>query len=458
VSHKVCHDVGEWVESNVSQQVERCVEQDCNWWCLCCNKWFCFLVWVVVTVVNWVVHAVCEIVLDIVDFVVSLVTGIIDVVVGIFTWNWARVWDGLVKIVSSFVGLVVDLFRIVTLGDLVGWIRDAANKWRLRSYVGGLIDGHDGYSVDDRQRIRDALGLDSGGFGLRLQFRALRGYVRSDDISRGEATPNLVLWNSDPNDQARVDLKILAGFSWTSFWQRGRPDLVGDSGSISEEDIDTYLAAPTAQSTKQFAIYCMTESVLDEKLSAAVVKAEALGLKLRFSKEDTQLTRASQVRVGPDQISIRTLLMSAPFSRALGATNPLQAEADLCAPISVGTFLFTDNAYTGYSAHLAQSTCLNGDPFPGDDLTGSVHRDRLPDFAFRYVPIHEIGHTFGLCHADGLDRIMYSAKEKSAWSWWLLPEYLWLSGEPSFTYGEAKSVWDYIIGSFSVNCLANRPF
>jgi hypothetical protein len=58
MSHKVCHDVGSWVNQNVQQQVEQCVEQDCNWWCLCCNKWFCFLVWVLVTIATWVVQTV----------------------------------------------------------------------------------------------------------------------------------------------------------------------------------------------------------------------------------------------------------------------------------------------------------------------------------------------------------------------------------------------------------------
>lgn len=120
MAHQVCHDIGKWLESNATEPVEKCVEQDCNWWCLCCNKWFCFIVWIVVTVVTWVVETVCEIVADIVDVVVGVVVGIFNIVVGIFTWNWARVWDGFLGIVSSIVNLIWDLVRLVTLGSLVG--------------------------------------------------------------------------------------------------------------------------------------------------------------------------------------------------------------------------------------------------------------------------------------------------------------------------------------------------
>jgi phage-related protein len=84
------------VDTNVRKPVEKCVEQSCNWWCVCCNKWFCFIVWVVLTVAKWVIETICEIVADVVDVVVAVVVGIVNIVIGIFTWNWGRVWDALV--------------------------------------------------------------------------------------------------------------------------------------------------------------------------------------------------------------------------------------------------------------------------------------------------------------------------------------------------------------------------
>jgi len=459
MAHQVCTEIGEWVEDSILQPLEECVRKKCKWWCLCCNKWFCFIVWVVVTVVNWVVHTVCEIVADVVDLVVAVVTGLVEIIIGIFTWDWARVWDGLVRIFGTLIGVVFDLFRIVTGGDLIAFVTDSVNKWRLRDYVRDLIDNNQSYTDEDRRRIKEALGVDNGGFGLRLRVEVMRGYVRSDATSTGGGVPDLVRWHNDPNPNTRVDLKILSGFDWTSFWERGRPEIVADDGSIAESDIDDYLDDPSAKGVKRFRIFCMSNGLLDTKLSTAVVKAKALGLRLRFNKQDVQLTQASQVRLSPNRTAVGSFFTAPPFNRVTGSTDPQGAQQDLCLPISVGTFLFTDNSFTGYSAHLSDATCLDGrTTFPGDDLTGSVFRDRLPDFAFRYVPIHEIGHTFGLCHVDGLDRIMYSPKEKSWIDWWTIPEYLYLHGGPVFTFDEAKKVWDYIIAHFSVTCLSTRQF
>lgn len=451
MSHQVCHDIGKWVDEEITQQVEKCVEQDCDWWCACCNKWFCFLVWVVVVVAKWVVETVCEIVADVVDVIIAIVLLIVNIVVGIVTWDFGRIWDALVDAFSSVVGLAWDVVRLMTLGSLVGEFRDRANKWSLRNYVRGLIDNNRAYTSDEKEKIKKALGIDGGdGFGFRLRVTAYRGFVRSDQVSGGAMIPDLVAWNNASEASGmHVDLKTLAGFKWTTFLQRGRPEIKGD---FSESDVAGYLVAPTSRSV--FTIYCMSESIFEDKLSAAEIKADSLGLKLQFDKRDLQLRMPNHVRMGPSPAAIATMLQQPPFSRTLGAVNMATATMDLCVPIVIGSFLYTDNSYQGYSAHLASHPCVDdGGTFTGNDLTGCNFRDRVPDFAFRWVPIHELGHTFGLCHVDGVERIMVSSKGQSLVAWWTIPEY-WLSGEPVFTYSEAKSVWDYIIANFSAACLS----
>jgi len=449
MSHQVCHDIGRWVDENVTEQVEKCVEQDCDWWCACCNKWFCFLVWVVVVVTKWVVDTVCEIVGDIVDVIVALVLLIVNIVIGIVTFDFGRIWDALVDAFSSVVGLGGDIIRLMTLGSLVGEFRDRANKWSLRNYVRGLIDNNRAYTPEDKEKIKKALGIDGGGFGFRLRVAAFRGFVRSDQVSPGASVPDLVAWNNATEASGmHVDLKILAGFESTTFLQRGRPEIKGD---FSESDVAGYLAAPMSKSV--FTIYCMSQSVFDDKLSAAEIKAYQLGLKLQFDKKDLQLLRPNHVRMGPSQAAIASMLGDPPFNRTAGATDMTKAQADLCMPITIGSFYYTDNSYQGYSAHLATHPCVDGGTFAGNDMTGCNFRDRVPDFIFRWVPIHELGHTFGLCHVDGAERIMLSSKEKGLVDWSTIPEY-WMSGEPIFTYDEAKSVWDYIIANFSAACLA----
>lgn len=158
---RVCQESQQWVEENVEQPIEewenqqetQCREQDCNWWCLCCNKWFCWVVWVlvkvvrfiVVTIGKWVARVTCEIVNAIVDavaFVVELVLSI-PVIGGIIrtVLNW------LTEILWRLVGLL-DFF-----GSLIG-IRP-----RKKMYVGVVVPRVNGVAIvsdADIQRQVDA--------------------------------------------------------------------------------------------------------------------------------------------------------------------------------------------------------------------------------------------------------------------------------------------------------------
>ena len=126
---RVCRETQEWVEEQIEQPVEQwvnqlqqtCVEQDCNWWCLCCNKWLCWLVWVVVRVVTWVVvtvgkwvaRIVCEVVnfvLDVVGFIVELILSIPiigGIIRTILNWVTEIIWRivGLIDFFASLVGI-----------------------------------------------------------------------------------------------------------------------------------------------------------------------------------------------------------------------------------------------------------------------------------------------------------------------------------------------------------------
>ena len=89
--------------------------------------------------------------------------------------------------------------------------------------------------------------------------------------------------------------------------------------------------------------------------------------------------------------------------------------------------------------------------------------DNMPDTVWKYVPTHELGHYFGLCHADGLDRIMYSPraegwwnKDKGAVTLRTIYSLIFFKGEPSFTLEEEMQTWDYIIEHFPANCLGSN--
>jgi hypothetical protein len=462
MSHKVCHDIGQWVSDNVSQQVEKCVEQDCNWWCLCCNKWFCFLIWVVVTVVNWVVTTVCEIVADVIDLVVNVIVGLVDIIVGIFTGDWTRVLAGFGEIVGAGLAFVAELIPILIGGTLVGAFDDERKAWELRNYARGLLSKKymDSDPAGFKQMV-DALGLDGGGFGLRLDALAQRSFIRSDFSSQRDGSPDLINWITANS----LDLKMLAGFNPAAWWSRGWPELKGDNGDISAADLDNYIAkGGRGADVKQFSLFAMSQGDLLSRLDCADLHSRELGLIFRWNMQDGMLTRGDQVLINRDVFA--SVLVNPPYNRTNTATDPAAATAELAMPMVAGGFGFTDGTGMGISAHLQNCTCIEADStgsraFPGEGITGTDIRYRKPDIAFKYTAVHELGHTFGLCHVDGLLRIMFtnaSGEGKSMLSWSSLWQYLTHGLEATFVLDEGKKVWDYIVTNMDATRLQTRAF
>jgi len=126
---RICKEVQDWVETQVEQPVESwvnqlqqvCQRQSCNWWCLCCNKWLCWLTWVLVKVVTWVVvtvgkwvtRIVCEVVnfvLDVAGFIINLILSIPiigGIIRTILNWVTEIIWRavGLLDFLASLAGI-----------------------------------------------------------------------------------------------------------------------------------------------------------------------------------------------------------------------------------------------------------------------------------------------------------------------------------------------------------------
>lgn len=125
---RVCKEVQDWVETQVeqpivtweNQQEQRCRTEPCNWWMLCLNVLFCWMVWVLVKVVRivlvtvgkWVARTICETVnfaLDAAAFIVNLILSI-PIIGGIIRTilNWATeiFWRsiGIVDFLASLAG------------------------------------------------------------------------------------------------------------------------------------------------------------------------------------------------------------------------------------------------------------------------------------------------------------------------------------------------------------------
>jgi len=162
---RVCSEIQEWVEEQVERPVETfvnelrefCEEQDCNWWCLCCNKWFCWLAWVVVRVVTWVIvtvgkwvtRIVCEVVnfvLDVIGFVIELILSIPiigGIIRTILNWITEIIWRiiGLIDFLASLAG--IRLRKKMYFGVVVPPITPIASDADIQRQVDATINFYD---------------------------------------------------------------------------------------------------------------------------------------------------------------------------------------------------------------------------------------------------------------------------------------------------------------------------
>jgi hypothetical protein len=298
-------------------------------------------------------------------------------------------------------------------------------------------------------------------------MRAIRTFIDSETPApREPGVPNLVVLH----EQGEINLRELCGFEFTEgFWNRKRyktlkkgPIVTGGGGGevdnpISESELGSYLSSRGAQGPK-FIVLCMRDGVLKTKLRAAELKGRELGLMPRWTEETREVTLANHIKhrgfdTGSASSSLVRFLIDiigrqAKVRDSNGTLiDETAALGDLCTPVAVGVFRYTDSL-RGIAACLKGSSCQQT-----HDASGVTFIDNKPDIVWKYVPIHELGHYFGLCHVDGVDRIMYSSRQNSWFDWWTLPKLLYTKGEPSFTLGEAKQTWDYIVAHFPASCL-----
>ena len=486
-----CVETQEWIEEEVTKPFEEWVkkrEEKCkNWpWPL---NWACKIVttlvkvvtWVVEKVGKWVVRTVCKIVGAIVGFIRDFFVGLWDIIAGIFTLDWRRILDGIIQIGAGFIDAFLTLARVALLLDTLDYIITEYQRGKLRVYVRTKLGFK--YSGQEFQDIIDNLRIDHGAFGYRIPMRAIRTFLDSETLSPDEpGTPNLVLLD----ELNEINLRELCGFEFTEgFWNRKRYKtlkkgivVTGGGGGeldnpISEDELNTYMSSRGAEGPK-FIVLCMRDGVLKTKLRAAELKGRELGLMPQWTEVTQEVTLAQYINhKGFDTLVASSSLVdflaviimrkkkvrNSPPPNGDGLViDETDALNDLCTPVAVGVFRYTDSL-RGIAACLQGSSCQST-----HDASGLTFIDNKPDIVRKYVPIHELGHYFGLCHVHGLDRIMYNPREDKGWwnklkgafTWRTLYSLIIIKGEPSFTFDEGMQTWDYIIEHFPARCLGSN--
>jgi len=473
---RVCEQVREWVEEEVSKPVEEWeerTEEKCKkrkWYDP--RRWVCWLVttlvkvvrWVVVTVGKWVIRTICTVVSTVIDTLRQVFSGLWDVLAGIFTLDWRRILDGLIDIGLGIVTGFFRLLRVAILIDTVDFIITEINRGRLKDYVRKLLEAK--YAGDTLDEIKDAIRLDHGAFGLRLKGTVYRTFLDSETPSTGNepTVPNLVILH----ETGAMNLRALCGFEFDEgFWNRKRYKtlkkgiVVGGGGGgevdnpISEDELDTYLSSRGANGPA-FIVLPVRDGPLNRHIATAEDKGRELSFLLDFDQTTVEVTQAAHIVHNESQTTNVSILTG-----LLGRTNKLTqnpgenanqkltaAIAEQCHPVGSVVFRYTANL-RGLASNLFVSDC----GLPASNASGITYIDQRPDEVWKYVLIHEFGHYFGLCHVDGLDRIMFSSKQNSWWRPQAIPNLLFGKGEPYFTFDEAKAAWKYVIDNFEATCL-----
>ena len=106
VEETVLQPIDKWVQ----KQEQQCRNEPCNWWMLCLNKLFCWIVWAAVKITLWVATLV-------VRWVYRTVCTIVSLVIGLLAWPfdkgallaqalgdlWELVKDGFYTIVGAVI-------------------------------------------------------------------------------------------------------------------------------------------------------------------------------------------------------------------------------------------------------------------------------------------------------------------------------------------------------------------
>jgi len=500
---KVCTRITEWIEEKVSKPIERWVERTerkCKkrkWYDP--RRWLCWLVttlvkvirWIVVTVVTAVVKIVCHFITDLLSIIWNLIRFIALLFLSLFRWSKCTLLEAIGALANALIGV------LTLIGDvIIRPIVDRVQTYRLRKWVKREIAQTYWQQPDIIPLLNEKFSVDHGVFGFRNTCTVYTMYVDSQTKvpERFGDVPNLYALHQD----GRIDLFKLVGFdrdcrlTKKSRWyhprhQAAKSPFALDGGTVqqkppelSREELQEYI---DSEGTKgpHFRIYAVSPSNLDTKTDAAEEKGRQVGLRFDFKHEykeviDPQFINYNKSPINPVEVDCAT--------KNKGQTDYLicelrrrsksdfecchyrqenqviggslgEARTDLCSPIAVAIFGFTDKTTRGLTNNLIGTRyCEEGRNLSASITSGVSFIDDIPDEIRKYVLIHELGHYFGLCHVDGFDRIMVSGKEGQGdlFTWKTIPN-SFIHGGPRFIYAEAQRVWRFILTNFPLSCL-----
>ena len=171
---QVCEEVHEWIETWVEKEIQKCKQKSCKKWCLCCNKWFCWIEIALVKVGQWVTRVVCEVV----NITLDILGGILGIIFAI------PILGRLLREIWSF---VLDLlWRIVgIIGVILDWL---GVDWQKKYRICIIILSKQGKPLTSEANlqptIQSAQAVWKAAANVKLIVEAVHEVIRTDERDR----------------------------------------------------------------------------------------------------------------------------------------------------------------------------------------------------------------------------------------------------------------------------------
>lgn len=398
-------------------------------------------------VVLGILKGLIQLIREWVSIIRDAVKSVKEIVTGILGLNLCKILRGGANLgAAAGRGLLATGFGLLlpvrVVGAVVGGVRDEVHQHELEVVIQNAVNNAFGAGSARAQRAFDAIGFTVRPMGLIFRADARRMFLDSD-----AATPDVrALHNSGV-----INLWALAGHLSDCGGLINEPDgqvvYAGTDLQVSYADIETYLAEGPG-SVPRFHVFAISRKKFRDHLEVANRRAAALGVRLFFRKiGQIAATSADHVPLNCSDVTPPGDAVQQAIFQTMGRTG---ISDDLSRIPTVSHFHYVTRPSTGSEPFGLASWWRPSINNAG--RSGVTYRNRTPDWAFRFVLAHELGHYWGLNHSDrsgnprSLDQIMYAPSTGTGIDLNAVAEYLLLNGEPRFTLDDARTAWDWITG------------
>ena len=393
-----------------------------------------------------------------VEDVRDLIGAIKDIIIGILNLNLCDIIRGGIDLLTvggrvlldtgfaPVAGLIAGPYGaavavgIRLVGAMVAGTRDTIDLLRLEDIITSSVNNAFGAGSERAVRSLRRVGIGANTMGLPFRADARRLFLasRSANLNLGELHRSGV-----------INLYALAGYLSDCKGNINEPDgevvYAGTDIRVSYADLEDYLdIGPNA--VPEFQVFPISRAKFRTHLKEARRKATYLGARLTWgSIGELEAVSAQEIPLNALDENPPGDAAQQEMFRRMGRTGMTD---DLAVLPSVSIF------------HYVRRRANNTEPFGLASWfrpalrdfgpSGVTYRNRTPDWVFRWVLAHEMGHYWGLNHSNrsggerGLDEIMYTPSSGFELSGSAVYEYLLGGGEPRFTLDDARTTWDWI--------------